>query len=1187
MRKLKLLLALLALFMGSNSLWAQKDVTSQYITNATLSSLDGWTVTNFNAPKQGNNTVGYASECWAGNNNGSPVTTNYSLLQTITLPSGHYRLVSYSFYRFSWGAGDNPSKSLAYLKAGDNTPVAIKTLGSITATGYANSQAEGANCFDAKMYRNTIEFTIAADNTPIEIGIYGTHDAAASWVIAGMFELFDLDDLASVSSPTDVTYAITNSGFEYRDLTGWTQGITKGNKTYANNNNFASKAGIGFFESWNNKVALGDAGAFTQTLNNMSAGLYELSVYAQNIEQRNSDSSGKGMYVTANSDKTEIGARGQYKVRTTLKNDGDLTIGIKLEGCTGDWVCFDRFELLFYGDPLAAYQELLDAAVEEAQALIDGAAGSAISTTAKTAWQAVIDANDNDDKAFSEESDFTTALDNISNANANYQAMAAPYAKWLKVKAGANAMTLVANDNASATTTLTDAISAQNTAAEAALTLAALNTAIGTLRTAVKTFINAAEPTGGASFEITCLVENPSFDNNTIDGWTRTVTKSGGAAQTNYTCNEFWNNTFDFYQDLVDLPNGSYQLSVQAFSRPGGNNVAYPAYVGGTNSVTAELYVNDDASTVGNIYAYTGNTTAAKVSSGSFPDYKCVVDGGTDYWVPNGMEGANLYFADENVYKTTVAALVEDGNLRIGFRDETYTADQWTIFDNFRLYYYGSDKLVYYKQYLPQLKAEVSADLSNGAYANVLVSSEDEALDAALAATPASETESAYETVINDLKDAQAAFRAAVTSYDAIVAAKAYGALTKVSANIGEDIFQYNATTNNTRFAEYEEAKEDVDDYEFTTSSTAAGAQALVDALDDAIDAYNDQPLNAPDADKRYFVSIVEAEKDWNGNAVTFIAGGRADEGNYAIKYLAPANANLNQALKFTVVAGNNVAGNNYKISVLTPTGTEHYLTTNSLAYGSNKSQIRTTSDASKALEVKIKGTATSGQFQLYNTVANALIANDNNNDMYTANSANFTIAEASQSSVGITIADNVKLATRIFPFTPVLPSGVKAYSCEASAGDVLTLVEVAEPAANTPYLLYAENGYTGDALTGWGLAGAVEYTVGWLTGVYAQKDAPVDSYVLQNGASGVGFYKVAESKQPKVGANRCYLTASADARFFSFDFGEVTGVDALKALATGKAVIYNAAGAVLPSLQKGLNIIKMSDGSIRKVMVK
>lgn len=334
---------------------AQRDITSQYITNATLANGNmGWTVSNFNAPQRGNNTVGYASEAYAGW--GSLDITSYSMTQNITLPKGSYRLVNYSFFRQGVRYNTDASKSLAYLKAG-NKQVPIKTLGSISGIptdgdngGYANSQAEGANCFDSKMYRNVVEFEITSDNTSIEIGLVGTFDLKQSWVIAGMFELFDLNDVASVSSPTDVTYAITNSGFEYRNTTGWaTDGIAY------QDNNWGNKAGIGFVEKWQWDAGLPNA-SISQKLTGLENGLYELSVYGHNINQRNGDAASTGMFLTANGDRTEIGAYGHYKVRTTV-TDGTLTLGISLDNCTGNWIAFDSFGLQFYGDPDQAMHE--------------------------------------------------------------------------------------------------------------------------------------------------------------------------------------------------------------------------------------------------------------------------------------------------------------------------------------------------------------------------------------------------------------------------------------------------------------------------------------------------------------------------------------------------------------------------------------------------------------------------------------------------------------------------------------------------------------------------------------------------------------------------------------------------------------------------------------------------------------
>lgn len=383
------ILAAIVLTGFAGNVLAQRDITSQYITNATLANgTSGWTVSNFNAPQRGNNTVGYASEAYAGW--GNLDVTSYSLKQNITLPKGNYRLVNYSFFRQGLRYNTNPSKSLAYLKAG-NQQVAIKTLGSISGIptdgdngGYANSQADGANCFDSKMYRNVVEFNIDADDTTIEIGIVGTFDLKQSWCIAGMFELFDLNDAASVSSPTDVTYAITNPGFEYRNLTGWTA-----NGIVYQNNNWGNKVGIGFVEKWQGSAGLPNS-SLTQQLTDLPNGLYELSVYGHNINQNSGDAPSAGFFLTAGTAQTEISAYGQYKVRATV-TDGSLQIGLKLDGCTGNWIAADRFSLLFYGDPDAALRDLLASYITEAEGLLASSDATLLNKSQKADLQQAID----------------------------------------------------------------------------------------------------------------------------------------------------------------------------------------------------------------------------------------------------------------------------------------------------------------------------------------------------------------------------------------------------------------------------------------------------------------------------------------------------------------------------------------------------------------------------------------------------------------------------------------------------------------------------------------------------------------------------------------------------------------------------------------------------------------------------
>jgi hypothetical protein len=241
-------------------------------------------------------------------------------------------------------------------------------------------------------------------------------------------------------------------------------------------------------------------------------------------------------------------------------------------------------------------------------------------------------------------------------------------------------------------------------------------------------------------------------------------------------------------------------------------------------------------------------------------------------------------------------------------------------------------------------------------------------------------------------------------------------------------------------------------------------------------------------------------------------------------------------------------------------------------------------------MQVTVIPTTTEGVYNLKNVEANALLGAQDAGVFTVDSHNNYAIAEATQASVNVKIDADVKYGTRIFPFTPSL-SGVTFYSCEAAVGDVLTLEEVTTPAADTPYILYAENGLESTTLSDWGVASALTKTEGALTGVYTATDAPVGNYVLQKKDGKVAFYEVAENEQPSVGANRCYLTwpdgGQQGARAFFFPFNNTTAINAINALTSGKAEIFNAAGVKVPALQKGMNVIRTADGKTQKVMVK
>ena len=152
-------------------------------------------------------------------------------------------------------------------------------------------------------------------------------------------------------------------------------------------------------------------------------------------------------------------------------------------------------------------------------------------------------------------------------------------------------------------------------------------------------------------------------------------------------------------------------------------------------------------------------------------------------------------------------------------------------------------------------------------------------------------------------------------------------------------------------------------------------------------------------------------------------------------------------------------------------------------------------------------------------------------------------------------------------PFDVTLPEGVVASTAELN-GNLLELTTVGETIpANTPVVLYAEDGFEAMNVYGKTVAGTTE--AGCLVGVL-EATTISEGYVLQNHAGKVGFYELETSKE--VPANRAYVSAPAGVK--AFYLGNATAIDAINALTNGKAEIYDLSGRQLRQLQKGVNIV-------------
>jgi len=155
------------------------------------------------------------------------------------------------------------------------------------------------------------------------------------------------------------------------------------------------------------------------------------------------------------------------------------------------------------------------------------------------------------------------------------------------------------------------------------------------------------------------------------------------------------------------------------------------------------------------------------------------------------------------------------------------------------------------------------------------------------------------------------------------------------------------------------------------------------------------------------------------------------------------------------------------------------------------------------------------------------------------------------------------KAGTLILPYEANIPDGITAFTLTYTSGSSATATEINTGIlpANTPVLLNAETASKDYCFTSTGTvpnAAPSDLQKGAMTGVYSTGYVPANSYVLQNGADGLGFYKVTEDNNISIGAYRAYLTAgqNASARFIdiNFDDSKTTAINEAK----GQELIAN-----------------------------
>ena len=187
--------------------------------------------------------------------------------------------------------------------------------------------------------------------------------------------------------------------------------------------------------------------------------------------------------------------------------------------------------------------------------------------------------------------------------------------------------------------------------------------------------------------DMTQRIVNPQFDNNDVTtGWSGT-----GFQQLNAKDNaECYMTAFKNFQRIDGLPMGVYVIGVKAFYQAGDALTAYKHYKSHDEASCYAKLFSESANCYNEssiVSIFEGGRTEPLGDSGenSVKDEET----GVTYWIPSTMSMGERYMHELNLYDNCVLAMV-DNWLTLGVKKDEVISDDWCLFDDFTLTYYGN-----------------------------------------------------------------------------------------------------------------------------------------------------------------------------------------------------------------------------------------------------------------------------------------------------------------------------------------------------------------------------------------------------------------------------------------------------------------------------------------------------------------
>ena len=773
MKHFRLLVALLALFVGGGSVSAQTDVTSTYLTNADFSQGTPITVgvCTYDKDKAGNNTeyaqlvpvedwtipengdaragglIAFGSGVWIGgpgyvapatdsdgNTTGNILglvgvwggTAQYTQNAKVNIPAGTYTMVI-AVYN-SVGGTSAFTKNLIGFKESNGTE------------HYASTTSYAVNTWKYEF----ITFTLTEETSgTFSLGYQGSNVGSgnAQHLFLSGLTLFEGEvdaeayeaqkeadrnakeveankkKLEGSSAANPSADLLINGSFDTAN-----QGWTLTNMGYQQNGERPTR----YVEKWQGSSLTG-SGSATQTIKNMPAGVYIFKGTAHTSQTENG-----GAKISVNADEVVVsGSWNEYKIEYNLENDGDITVTYSYNNLSSNWIAIDEFSLVYCGDKetydkdiAGVYANAWQEAHDAAEAALANSDYANVTGAEKTALETEVAKDEPTTKE-----DYETATAALKETTATFIAAKADYDLLVaeKVKAAALGLT------------------------DAEIAEAAANTKTGLkatqdLKVAEYNYVTTNFAYGVELGEWTSTGTNTKAANFSNEHWSGTTHEYKNQDDSN---GQGWNASsweIHFSQDVL-LPAGNYVFKVAGRQASG-------------DQVNTELVVKQGDNVLGSVNDFPRSNNSRGINKSGATSF----DEGNDAYANSGKG-----FGWE--WRFVKFTLAEDATVNIAINSVATASHQWVSFGDYTVQTDNEAGLSLIEYNVALNDAKTAID--NADYANV-TGEEKTALQAAIGVddTLDKTSKEAIEAATETLKTATAAFTEAKAAYDAFAEAK-------------------------------------------------------------------------------------------------------------------------------------------------------------------------------------------------------------------------------------------------------------------------------------------------------------------------------------------------------------------------------------------------------------------------------